>query len=407
MSDAKASLEVTTCADLLALDDAAWTAWRGFTGADNPFVTPDFLAYLERTGCVGSARGWTPCHQLLWRGGRLVGAMPLYEKADSYGEFIFDWAWADAAQRHHLAYYPKLVCSVPFTPAGGRRVLLAHGESLQVATAALAGALQSLQEARGTSGVHVLFCTEAEQAAWAAQGFAPRLSTQYHFARQEGWHTFADFLGAMRAPSRKQVRRERARAQSHGLTLQFRAVQALSADDLAALYGFYRATVWEKGAHAYLTPAFFANLGRLPAGACYVATAHRESEPVAGALFFCGGNALYGRYWGAAASLDALHFELCYYLPIEWGLAHGIERFEAGAQGEHKLKRGLLPAPCYSAHSLRHAGLARAVADFCREEAAAVQAWMAAQANHGPFPRAHQSASPRAPEFAPPRHGAS
>lgn len=394
MSEPAAPIEVTTCPALQALPEAARAAWRGFAGADNPFVTPDFLAYLEVTGCVGPKRGWTPCHQLLWRGDRLVGAMPLYEKVDSYGEFIFDWAWADAAQRHNLPYYPKLVSSVPFTPAGGRRVLLAPGESLHEATAVLAGALESLQAARGASGVHVLFCTEAEQAAWAAHGYTPRLSTQYHFARQKGWHTFADFLGAMRAPSRKQVRRERARAQGHGLTLQFRPVQSLQAGELAALYGFYRGTVWEKGAHAYLTPAFFANLGALPAGTCYVATAHRAAQPVAGALFFCGGSALYGRYWGSAASLDALHFELCYYLPIEWGLAHGIERFEAGAQGEHKLRRGLLPAPCYSAHGLRHPGLARAVADFCAEEALAVRAWMAEQAGHGPFRRVHEGAVP-------------
>ena len=392
MATATTDLEVTTLHELEKLAPAAWTAWTQFDGADNPFVTPAFLRHLERTGCVGANRGWAPCHQLLWREKKLVGVMPLYARADSYGEFIFDWSWAQAAQAAGIPYYPKLVSSVPFTPATGARLLLAPGEDRTEALAALVPALGRLQRMLGASGVHVLFCTQQEQKALRAHGFVPRLSMQYHFARQPGWQHFGDFLGAMRAPSRKQVRRERERAQSHGLQLRWREARELQPHDFAALHAFYRNTVWEKGALAYLTPEFFLGLHELPAGCCYVASAHRDDEPVAAALFFRGANALYGRYWGAKEALDALHFELCYYLPIAWGLQHGIDHFEAGAQGEHKLKRGLLPTACYSAHLLRHPGLARGVADFCTREAAQLRAAMAEQAVHGPFPRQHTDA---------------
>jgi predicted N-acyltransferase len=364
------------------------TAWDALTGLDNPFVEHAFLSALEESGSVGTVdSGWVPRHVVVRDGDRLVGALPLYEKYDSYGEYIFDWSWARAALQAGIAYYPKLVSAVPFTPATGPRLLVApDAASGPVLGALLRGLAEVAQQSRASS-VHVLFPPEAEIAPLVAAGFSPRLSYQFHWERQAGWRTFDDFVAALRAPARKAVRKERATAAAHGLALAMRPGAALTDADWAALEAFYRGTVADKGAIAYLTPAFFALLRRRLGHRILAAMAHRDDAPVAGALFLHKGGALFGRYWGSHEALDALHFELCYYQPIAWGLEHGIERFEAGAQGEHKLKRGLLPRLCHSAHWFGHAGLSKAVARYLREETAGVQETLAALAAHTPYPR--------------------
>jgi predicted N-acyltransferase len=358
-----------------------------------PFSRHAYLHALEASGSVGDAQtGWQPCHLVLRDGaGELCAAMPLYVKTDSYGEYIFDWSWAQAAHDIDLPYYPKLVSAMPFTPATGRRILRRPHTPLSEVLGPLVQGALAVQQRLGASGVHLLFCQPDEAEALAQAGFISRHSFQFHWQRAPHWHTFGDFLADMRAPCRKQVRKERARAQGHGLALSMRPIQDVCQADVDAMYLFYRQTVWEKGAIAYLTRDFFARLKDQGDDRVLLAMAHDGATAVAGALFFRAAEHLYGRYWGACDHYDALHFELCYYLPIQWCLGHGVKRFEAGAQGEHKLKRGFLPNACHSAHHLRHEGLHRAVAHFCAQEAEAVGEHMAALMPHGPFH--HHSAS--------------
>jgi len=364
-------------------------AWDALAEPDNPFTEHGFLSLLEQSRSVGPHdTGWLPCHVLLKRRGELVGAMPLYLKHHSYGEFIFDFGWAQAAMQAGLAYYPKLVSAVPLTPAGGRR-LLSHPAftRAEIVRELLAAAQVVTRELRASS-LHVLFCSEEERALASELGFAARLSQQFHLDHQGELHTFQDFADALRNASRKQVRKERARAHALGLDLSMRKVSDLSASDVEALWDFYNTTIDNHGSEAYLTRAFFHGLPENPHA--YAALAHDGDEAVAGALFFHKGKHLYGRYWGARRELPMLHFELCYYLPLAWGLTRGVTHFEAGAQGEHKIKRGYLPSPCYSAHWAVHPGLQRAIAEFVVREEAYVRQQMEVLAESTPFKRHDQ-----------------
>jgi hypothetical protein len=377
---------VLTTRIIPSLAEVSADAWNALVGGDDPFTEHGFLKLLEDSRSVGPGTGWRPCHVLAERAGKLVGAMPLYLKHHSFGEFIFDFGWANAAMRAGLPYYPKLVSAVPFTPATGSRLLTRPEETERSAIVrALVEEALSLTDRARASSLHVLFGTPQEQEELAHVGLHPRLSHQFHWENQ-GFSCFDDFLGALRNSSRKQVRRERQRAQAAGLALGMRPARALSAPDMEALWSFYQATIEDKGSTCYLTRAFFEGLASLESA--YVAMAHDGEHPVAGALFFFKGRSLYGRYWGQAREVPMLHFELCYYLPMEWGLARGMQRFEAGAQGEHKIKRGFLPARCYSAHRMLHPGLDRAVLEFVREEARGVLADIEVLSQSTPFRRA-------------------
>lgn len=382
-----------SCQTIASLNAVPEAAWDRLVPAGNPFLRHAFLVALEDSHSVGTPQtGWVPAHLLVWADDLLVGAMPLYEKFDSYGEYIFDWAWAQAAYQAGISYYPKLVSAVPFTPAGSARLLWDHkaDAALQAAiTTALFGALHAHAERCQASSIHLLFVDAAQMQLACAHGFAARLSHQFHWHAEAPWRHFDDYLGAMRASARKQVKKERAQAAASGLALTMRPASSLSASDWQAMYVFYRHTVYEKGAQAYLSPAFFEQLARTMGEEVWVAMAHRDDTPVAGALFLTAGTQLFGRYWGCLEQYDALHFELCYYMPIDWALARGITRFEAGAQGEHKLKRGFLPSLCHSAHWLRHPGLRQGVERFLEAERAHVQAHVAALAAHTPFHRPH------------------
>lgn len=365
--------------------------WDALVGPEDPFMTHGFLSSLERSGSVGPRRsGWQPCHILIREGERLVAAMPLYEKDHSYGEYIFDFGWANGAERAGIPYYPKLVCAVPFTPAGGRRLLVCPDHDELVLMATLVEAARELARARGASSLHVLFCTEHEHALLDELGVHGRLSHQYHWDNSGEWSCFDDFLGALRNSSRKQVRKERKRAQQCGLELSIRNASELSERDWDALWAFYNHTIDRKWGQPYLTRRFFRELSERHPENMYAAMAHEGDEPVAGAMFFWRGHSLYGRYWGATKYNDMLHFELCYYLPMEWGLGRGMRRFEAGAQGQHKIKRGFLPQPTYSAHWVAHPGLANAVQDFLPQEAAQVRYEIGELAKLTPFKREHQ-----------------
>lgn len=376
------TLEAEIASSLAVVPEAEWDA---LCAPSDPFMEYGFLRLLEESGSVGTQQsGWLSRHVLIKRDGRLVAAMPLYLKQHSYGEFIFDFGWAQAAHRAGIHYYPKLVCAAPFTPAAGRRLLVADGEA-EALTPLLVEAVRQLAVHERASSAHVLFCGEEESARLAELGLHPRKSTQYHFLNP-GFSCFDDYLAALRNASRKQVRKERERAQAYGLVLSMRPYTALKAEDVEAMWRFYRTTIANHGSEAYLARGFFQELGRTPHA--YAAMAHEGTTPVAGALFFYKGGSLFGRYWGAIRELPMLHFELCYYLPLEWGLARGLTRFEAGAQGEHKIKRGFLPNTCHSAHWAAHPGLDRAIADFVRDEARYVAREQEILSESTPFKRA-------------------
>jgi hypothetical protein len=358
-------IEVVAVASLEEVSEAEWNA---LVSADDPFTHYGFLRLLETSESVGArGTGWAPCHLLVRKQGRLLAALPLYLKHHSYGEFIFDFGWAQAAFRAGIHYYPKLVSAVPLTPATGRRFLTHPSEDRAALIDVLAQAARELMEKLRASSLHILFCTAEESALLAQAGLHTRKSVQYHLDPEPTVQSFADYVAALRHSARKQVRREREQARAAGLTLSMRPYRELPARDVEAMWRFYNATIDQHGSSAYLTRAFLRGLVDDPHA--FVAFAHDGETPVAGALFFVGERTMYGRYWGCERDVPMLHFELCYYFPIEWGLARGIRHFEAGAQGEHKIKRGFLPATCHSAHVAAHPGLDRAIADFVEREA--------------------------------------
>jgi predicted N-acyltransferase len=379
-------LTIEIVASLAEVDAAEWDA---LCSPEDPFMEHGFLRLLEQSGSVGPPQsGWLPRHVLVRRAEKLVAALPLYLKQHSYGEFIFDFGWAQAAMRAGLSYYPKLVSAAPFTPAGGRRLLVAKADEAELVPLLIAAA-REIVDREHASSLHLLFCSEGEATELEPLGMHARKSTQYHFLHDGEFQTFADVVAALRNSSRKQVRKEREKAQSYGLALSMRPFGELSARDVAAMWTFYRSTIANHGSEAYLRRGFFDGLAQNPHA--YAAMAHEgdgdAATPVAGALFFFKGTSLFGRYWGAVRELPMLHFELCYYLPMEWALERGMRRFEAGAQGEHKIKRGFLPRTCHSSHWAAHPGLDRAIADFVKNEASYVAREQEMLAESTPFKR--------------------
>ncbi|MBX3245918.1 MAG: N-acetyltransferase [Myxococcales bacterium] len=383
-------MDVLVVSDLREVDPQAWDR---LAGDDDPFAEHAFLLALEESGSVGADAGWLPVHLVVKDdAGRLVGALPLYLKEHSYGEYIFDWGWADAAARLGLEYYPKLVAMAPLTPATGTRVLVApDAERARVVEALVAG-LYELADQTSASSIHVLFVSDEERddlvrASRALRGdedaLAPRLSMQYHW-RAAGDRAFDDYLARFRSSDRKKVRKERRAVEAAGIEIRAREASSLDARDWSLLRSFYRDTCRRKGSYPYLTDEFF-ELGPARLGRALALMAYREGAPVAATLSFEKGRHLYGRYWGCVEDHEMLHFELCYYRLIERAIERGYTRFEAGAQGGHKLKRGLLPAPIHSVHWVRDPRLRFGVSDFLRREAAALRHQMDVLAAHSPF----------------------
>jgi len=360
--------------------------WDGCAGDGNPFVSHAFLSALEDSGSVGGPRGWLVQHAVLRdEAGRMVGCAPCYAKSHSQGEYVFDHSWADALERAGGQYYPKLQVSVPFSPVPGPRLLMR--EDAGVPCAALGEGLAQACRQLGCSSVHVTFCTEAEWHALGQAGWLQRLGTQFHW-NNPGYASFDDFLGALSSRKRKQIRRERRDAQNAGLGIRVLRGREITARHWAAFHRFYRSTTDRKwGRSAYLMARFWPLLGERLGDAVVLMLAERNGEPVAGALNLVGRDALYGRNWGALVDMPFLHFELCYYQAMDFAIAHGIGRVEAGAQGEHKIQRGYLPQPTFSAHWIAHAGLSRAVADFLARERPAMLQEMEELATLSPFRR--------------------
>jgi predicted N-acyltransferase len=336
---------------------------------------------------VGRRAGAEPRFVLVREAGRLVGAVPLYLKTNSYGEFIFDWSWANAAHRGRIPYYPKLVAAVPFTPATGRRLLVAPDADTQAVAGRLIEGMREVAEQERASSIHVLFCTEPELSLLAGYGLLPRLSVQFHWHNRPDrpYRDFDDYLTAFKSRHRKQVRRERKIAAAHGLTLKTLTGPDMSPRDWRALHDFYAANAAKHGGIEYLTPFFFEVIRTTYYHRVVTTMAYRDDVPIAGTFNFEKGRHIYGRYWGCEAEYQMLHFELCYHRLIERAIARGCTRFEAGAQGEHKLKRGLVPSFTHSAHWIRHPGLAAAVSDYIVAEAEAVREQATALQAESPF----------------------
>lgn len=361
--------------------------WDALVGEDDPFIEHAFLLALEQSRSVGGRSGWVPIHVAVRETGRLVGALPLYVKLHSYGEYIFDFGWADAAERAGIRYYPKLVSMVPFTPATGRHLLLAaEAEPLPIVRALLDGVAEAQVRARASSS-HFLFVSERErELLLGARPLLSRETMQYHF-RNDGYRDFEDYLGRMRSAVRKQIRRERRQAREGGVEVFVRRGSELEARDWRALYAFYVDTCQKRGSGPYLTQALFTQLERTHAQRVVAVLAYRGGSPIAGTINFQKGKHLYGRYWGCVEEVPSLHFECCYYSLIEHAIACGLDRFEAGAQGSHKLKRGFLPAPVFSVHDVAHPGLRAALERHLPAEAEMLRSQMAGLSLHGPFRR--------------------
>ena len=382
MPDGSATLTMTLHAAIAEVPAADWDACAG---DDNPFVCHAFLSALEDSGSANARTGWLPQHAVLRdEAGLIVAAAPMYAKSHSYGEYVFDHGWANAIERAGGTYYPKLQVAVPFSPVPGPRLLRRPGSGVPVSV--LAQALEQACQSHKLSSVHITFCTEDEWSDLGEAGWLQRLGMQFHW-ENAGYADFEGFLGALSSRKRKVLRRERRDANACGLTFH-----ALSGADITeahwdAFYRFYQSTVDRKWGSAYLTRRFFSLLGERLGDRVVLMYAENAGVPVAGALNLAGSQARYGRNWGCRGDWPFLHFELCYYRAIDWAIAHGLQRVEAGAQGRHKIQRGYMPKATYSAHWIAHGGLRRAVAGFLEEEREGVRREMVGLAEESPFRR--------------------
>ncbi|MGB5938445.1 MAG: GNAT family N-acetyltransferase [Rhodanobacter sp.] len=356
--------------------------WDALRTDENPFVSHAFLLALERSGCIRPDWGWQAHHLGLYESDRLVAAAPLYLKGNSHGEFVFDWGWARAWERAGGAYYPKLLNGVPYSPVPGPRLLAGSNGRTPRLQRALVDAMHDEAARLGLSSVHANFLQPAELAAFGDNWLA-RSDVQFHW-HNRGYRHFPDFLAALSHKKRKNILHERRQVAASGLAIEWRSGDTLDDDEWQRVHALYEATFDMKGNHAALTSAFFRRLGTLGSTA-QLALARDGSTIVAMALFVQGGNVLYGRYWGAAAEVPGLHFELCYYRGIEYAIARGLQRFEPGAQGEHKLARGFLPARTHSRHYLANPDFRAAVAKALASEAEAVDAYAAELLDHSPY----------------------
>jgi hypothetical protein len=364
-------------------DDLA--AWRALEPPDFPFFDYEFLRALERSGSIGGGSGWSPVYLVCKDDlGGVLGALPLYLKTHSYGEYIFDWEWAHAYRQHGLPYYPKLVAAVPFTPATGPKLLVRPDADRAAVTRALLAAARRLGEERRVSSSHALFLPEEELDEFIEHGFAVRHSVQFHW-RNRGYGAFSDYLDAMMSKRRRQVARER--RQLEGVEIERLTGSELSPEHAATMYRFYLSTSDRKWGSPYLPGAFFAEVFRTMGDRILLVLARDRGtgRPIAGALNFFKGRTLYGRYWGTTEERRNLHFELCYYQAIEFAIERRLALFEAGAQGEHKLARGFLPSLTYSAHAIHHPDFRRAIEDYINVEKKILAEDMAGYAQHDPY----------------------
>jgi len=359
--------------------------WNPVAGADFPFTRHEFLSALEHNGCLGERHGWLPRHITVRDDtGRLIGATPLYEKYNSYGELVFDWAWADAYQRNGLAYYPKLVSAIPYTPASGRRLMTAPDIEEGEVRISLDKAVTDLAVETGASSVHWLFPTDAETSFLESRRLMRRTGCQFHW-HNAGYEKFDDFLGMLASRKRKNIRRERESVLQAGVRLELRLGGEVSGAEWTIWQQLYESTFDRKGGIPTLSSGFFRDLATTLPEQVVMIFARRHGDIIAGAFCMRGADTLYGRHWGTFQHHDGLHFETCYYQGIEFCIREGITRFEPGAQGEHKVARGFLPTPTWSAHWIAHEGFREAIARFLDQETQAMNAYIREMTDHSPY----------------------
>jgi len=368
---------------LASIPAADWDA----LAANHPLLSHAFLHALHESGCASAETGWAPCYLTLWRDGRLAAAMPLYLKSHSYGEYVFDWAWADAYQRHGLRYYPKLLNAVPFTPVTGPRLLAKNAADRR---ALLDAALEFARDT-GVSSLHCLFPTAPEVAEFESAGLMLRASVQFHW-RNEGFSDFEDFLARMNHDKRKKIRQERRKVRDAGIEFRWLRGAEASHADWQFFVECYNRTYRVHHSSPYLNLDFFERLVQAMPEHLLLILGYRHGLPVASAFNIIGGETLYGRYWGTKEFHSGLHFETCYYQAIEFCIAEKMEYFEGGAQGEHKLARGLLPQRTVSAHWLARPEFAEAVTRFLRKEASGIEHYVDELSEHSPFKQLNHAA---------------
>jgi len=366
---------------LSRVDACQWNALAG----TQPFVRHEFLAALHDTGCAAPDTGWAPYYLVLRRAGQLAGAVPLYLKGHSRGEYVFDYAWADAFERHGLRYYPKLLAAVPFTPVGGPRLLAANRDD----RLELARSLIELAQGLKVSSLHILFPGEDDLAALRQAGYLVREGVQFHW-RNAGYAGLDAFLAELNHDKRKKIRQDRKKVQAAGVEFRWLSGAQIDAEALAFFYRCYRHTYFAHGNPPYLSADFFQRLHAGLPDALVLILALRNGEPIAAALNMRGGDTLYGRYWGALDFVPGLHFETCYLQSIDYCIQHGLACFEGGAQGEHKMARGLLPTPTWSAHWIADRRFAAAIEDFLERETEAVDGYLGELEAHTPFRRPYK-----------------
>ncbi|MFW5969627.1 MAG: GNAT family N-acetyltransferase [Halofilum sp. (in: g-proteobacteria)] len=353
---------------LQRFDDVDAAEWNALAG-EFPFLRHEFLSALQRHGCIGRDHGWIPYFLLLrdTPAGALVAAAPTFLKLNSFGEFVFDFAWAEAYERHGLRYYPKLVAAAPYTPATGPRLLVAPGHDRERVATALAAAVREHAGELGVSSLHWLFPVDRDLETLRTDGLLIRDDIQYHWTN-DAYGDFDEFLGAFTSRKRKKARRERRRVQEQGIEIVRRHGSDLDADEWTLAHHFYASTFEKKWNIPVLTRDFFAELGRTMGDRIVVVFARIAGRAVAASILFRGGDTLYGRYWGCDADFHSLHFELCYYQGIEYAIEQGLQRYEPGAQGEHKIARGFLPTWTHSAHWIAEPAFRDAIADYLDRE---------------------------------------
>jgi len=365
---------------LSEIGQPAWDALVSMQSDPNPFLNYAFLDALHETGCASAESGWQPQYLTLWRDDQLEAALPLYAKSHSYGEYVFDWAWADAYQRHGLEYYPKLLSSIPFTPVTGSRLLARDA----AAHAALINTLCAIQTQNGMSSTHILYPPQAQAEALQDAGFMLRTGVQFHWLNA-GYADFEEFLARLDRKKRKNIRAERRKVQEAGIT--FRHVRGTDATP-ADWQFFHRCYAHTYAAHhstPYLNLEFFQCIGATMPQNILLIVAEREGHPIASSLVIHNDMTLYGRYWGALEDVPCLHFETAYYQPLEFCITQGIQCFEGGAQGEHKMARGFLPQKTWSAHWLAHPSFSDAIERFLQRENGGVESYIDELNERNPF----------------------
>lgn len=352
---------------LASLDELQESVWSDLNPGGTPFLDFRFLSQLETGGLVGEASGWLPAHLVARQGAKVIAAMPLYEKFNSFGEFVFDWAWADAYQRMGRRYFPKLVCAVPYSPVPGARILAADAATAALAIPSLLAAARELADERQASSLHVLFAPKSQARSMLENGMHLRADCRYLWKNSE-FADFSDFLATFNARQRKNIQSERRKVAAAGVRCKWITGAALAELDWTRIHALCARTFYERGHAPYLDAGFFAAMAARMPDKMLVNLAYRGGDLIAAAIFFRDSDSLYGRYWGCNEQVSCLHFESCYYQGIEYAISHGLEYFDPGTQGEHKLRRGFMPVPSWSLHWFADRQLGDAIARWLAEE---------------------------------------